>query len=132
MNKAFSTLILGVLIGAGCETQKKAPPPPPPSKVMDAATLESLRQHFRAENADIVVAGVSEVLPADDFLAVRDVDLGDFAAGTSVSVIDSNRNTLAHGNVVKIDNGEVQIAFTTTGVRRPQVGDAVIPFPKKK
>lgn len=129
MNRTLACTILAGLIGVGCKSTP-APEPAPTSVVMDASSLEQLREAMRAGNANVVVAGVERVLPTDDYLAVAKASVSDFAVGTPVSVIDSNRATIAHGKVVAIVNDEAHIHFTTVGARRPQAGDAVIPFPR--
>lgn len=130
MKNLLPCLILACMSVAGCQGPAE-PAPPAPTPVMDANALEQLRAQLRSENGEVVVAGVTRVLPSDDYLAVAGVNPSDFVVGTPVSVIDANRATLAHGNVVAIVNDEVHIRFTTVGARRPQAGDAVIPFPRK-
>jgi hypothetical protein len=127
MNKCLPFALALVAIGIiGCESKPKVAPPPP-SQPLDAAALESLRSSL---GSDVVLAGVSRVLSDADFLALEAANTEQFPVGTPVSVIDSNRNTLAHGWVVTIVHGEVHIQFTVTGPRRPEIGDAVIAFPR--
>lgn len=132
MTKTLASLILATLIVTGCETTPDAAPPPP-SVPMDAGTLQQLRAHLQSEGATVVVASVDRVLPNDDFLALTsDTSVADFTVGTPVSIIDSNRLTMAQGTVYAIVGTEVQIQFTTTGPRRPSTGDAAVAFPTKK
>lgn len=127
MKNAIGCLFAIGLIGlVGCESTQK--PVAAPSNVMDASSLDSLRVSL---GSDVKLAGVDRVLSDQDFLAIEHAETTDFPVGTPVAIIDSNKVTLAHGSVVAIAGSEVQVQFTTTGPRRPQVGDAAIPFPKK-
>lgn len=126
MKKILSTVLLLSII-AGCQS-KPEPTPPPVSQPMDASALQALRSTL---GADVSVAGVSRVLPSDDFLALENANASEFSAGTPVSIIDSNQNTLAHGSVAAIVGDEVHVQFNVTGPRRPQIGDAAVAFPRR-
>lgn len=127
MRKSLLTLLIVTVAAAGCESKPKTTPPPR-SEPFDAPALESLRTSL---GSGVQVAGVSRVLPADDFLALEGIDPSNFPVGTPVSIIDSRRDTLAQGSVAAIVGGEAHVQFTVTGPRRPQTGDAAVVFPRQ-
>ena len=119
-------LLACLLVACGCESSPRAAPVAP-SVIMDGSSLEALRQSFVNQKAEVILAGVARVLATDDYLELDAANSSDFTVGTWVSVIDSNKIALAQGTVVANVGGAIHVHFTTTGPRRPQVGDAVIP-----
>lgn len=127
-NTLFIAAIAGILLVTGCQSTPE-PVGPPPSDVMDASSIDALRAGFKAENANVTVERVARILPNDDYLALDGANSADFPVGmTRLTIIDSNKNVLGFGEVVAIVGSEVHVRFTTTGPRRPQVGDAVLKF----
>jgi hypothetical protein len=127
MKNTLPTLLTLATLMLGCESRPKETPPPV-SQPLDAVALEALRSDL---GEGVLVAGVSRVLPTDEFLAIENANVEQFPVGTPVSIIDSNKNTIAHGSVAALVQGEVHVQFAVTGARRPEVGDAVVAFPRR-
>jgi hypothetical protein len=108
---------------AGCATK----PAPAPSMPVSSDTLQSLEASFKAVDPNARLASVTDVLSDAGFARLGEATAADFPVGTTVALIDSNRNVLAMGTVVKADN-VIDVEYQVTGARGPAVGDVAVRY----
>jgi hypothetical protein len=92
--------------------------------------LDAIRADLTARHPGTVVGTVTAVLPDDGFLAAGDVPTDAFFLYDLVSVLDSQKNTLAFGRVRAIRSDEVHVQYDPQpNARNPMEGDLVVRFP---
>lgn len=123
-----AVLVIGILFTAGCASRPKAPPVPASTPVT-AETIETLRTAFTADDPNAKLGLVIEALPADNFVRISGAGAADFPPGAVVTIIDSNRNVLAHGHVEIARDQHVDIKVDEVrGARKPMAGDVAVKF----
>jgi hypothetical protein len=91
--------------------------------------LASIRGDFAHAGVDARVGAVTQVLADQPFLAATVASLWDFPVGSTITVADTNKVTLAHGTVVAHVGSEVHASFIVAGPRGPKPGDIIVRFP---
>lgn len=119
-------LLAVMLIGLGCVNQSSKLAP---AAKADEGVLASIRGTFAQAGVDARVGGVTQVLADQPFLAATGASLWDFPVGSTITVADTNKVTLAHGTVVAHVGTEVHASFVVSGPRRPKAGDIIVRFP---
>lgn len=120
------TLLAILLIGTGCATQSSKLAP---AVKADESLLVSIRGDFARAGVDARVGAVTQVLADQPFLSASGASLWDFPVGSTITVADTNKVTLAHGTVVAHVGSEVHASFVVAGQRGPKPGDIIVRFP---
>jgi hypothetical protein len=81
----------------GCRSNKPAPLPPPATPY----TAERLQAEFQQIDPSARVGLVDAVTKSDQLVAVSHLDPAGFHRGESISFMDSNKNLIAEGTVVR-------------------------------
>ena len=75
------------------------------------------------------VGSVDAVLDSGMFLTVGEINMADFPEGTAVAIVDSNRQVVANGTVVRTFERSVHVQYEKkAGQRLPRVGDVAVKF----
>jgi hypothetical protein len=90
-------LILSATCVCGCHDKRPAPLPPPAT----AFTAERLQAEFQEEDPSAKVGLVDAVTPQDQLVAVSHLDVADFHAGDPISFMDTNKDLIGDGTVVR-------------------------------
>jgi hypothetical protein len=125
-NRMRYVLLMLVLLTTGCVANRSSSGSAAPA---DDATLAGIRGDFARAGVNATVAAVTEVLTDQPFLAASASGAWDFPVGSTITVSDTNLNTLAHGRVVALVGSDVHASFVVTGSRSPRPGDIVVRFP---
>lgn len=116
-----------MVLAAGC---RKPEPPAGPAVAppADTQTVQQIRQEFQQFDANAVVGLVIAVLPDTNLAAVGDIPADSFKVGELLTFIDSNRATIAVGNVVATTPDAVHVKYQPQGdiPRAPQEGDLAV------
>lgn len=127
--KTLLTLATLMVAGAtivGCQSSK---PKPQPSMPITGEALNQLRAEFMQADQNAKLGSVDAVLPSSAYLTVGQINPSQFPVGTAVVIIDSNRQVIAEGNVVRTFEDTVHVHYETkSGKRAPQVGDVAVTF----
>lgn len=119
----IATLVLCGAIMVGCQSQSRTSP----SQPISAEGLERLRSEFAIADPSARVGAVEAVLPSSMYLTVGQISVADFPEGTAVSIVDSNRQVVTYGVVVKTFESSVHVKYDKSA-RAPKVGDVAVHF----
>jgi hypothetical protein len=97
--------VLAVLL-VGCQAPEKSLPPP-----ATAFTAERMQVEFQRIDPSARVGLVAAVMPADRLAAVSHFDPTDFHAGESISFIDSRKDIIGAGTVVRTVDDLVVVRY---------------------
>ena len=120
----LATLTIAGAMFVGCQSKPKMAPTQPVS----AQELDTLRGAFTQADPNARLGSVDAVLEAESYLTVGQINPADFAVGTAVAIIDSNRKTVANGEVVRSFADTVHVRYEKAGTRPPRVGDVAVRF----
>jgi hypothetical protein len=110
----------------GC--QAPAPTTQPMPEFASSEQVERIRQAYKAQNPNIIVGVVEDVLPAENLAAIGDVNVQAFKEGETVCFVDSTTAPLVCGKVVRITDAQLHVKFEnpTGDHRAPMKGDLAI------
>jgi hypothetical protein len=127
--KTLLTLATLMVAGAtivGCQSNR---PKPQPSTPITGEALNKLRSEFMQADQNAKLGSVDAVLPSQAYLTVGQINPSQFPVGTAVVIIDSNRQVIAEGNVVRTFEETVHVHYEAkSGKRPPRVGDVAVTF----
>ena len=117
-------ITLGML---GCQSQAPSTQPAAPGPA-SVEQVQSIRASYKAQNPNIEVGVVDDVLAPKNLAAVSDVALNDLKPGDVVCFIDSATNPLVCGKIVRITEDQVHVKYEnpTADRRAPMKGDLAV------
>lgn len=119
-------LALVGFVAVGCQTKAKTSATEP-APLTDQQVLEQVRQAYQNVDPHARVGLVTAVLSSDQLLAVGDIDLNGFAAGSYIAVVDRQQNAVANGQVIVVTKDSLHVRYdAASAVRAPQVGDLAV------
>jgi hypothetical protein len=120
-------LVMVAALAGGCQPKAPPPLPPPVEPTPTPQMAANLKQEILTSDPLAKVGEVTAVMPQDQTLAVGGVNVADFREGDVMLVIGGNMNTVAHGEVYKVDraNNVVVLKFHDS-TRQPERGDLAV------
>lgn len=110
------------LAAGGCQSDNN-------SSAGSESAAQTLRQQLAAADPHSYVGLVIAVQPADKFVAVGDLPVGNFHEGDAFVILDSKQNILAHGTVRALTADAVHLKYwVDPGGRDPRTGDLAVRF----
>lgn len=125
-------LVLSAGISAALSTGcARTPRPAGPAPAAGPDRVQEMRDRFARVNPNVRVGAITGVLADERLAAVGDVNVADFQVGQSLTLIDSNAQTLTIGQIVRITDDSLHVRYRqpATGQREPQVGDMAVRVP---
>jgi hypothetical protein len=112
---------------AGCRSTNEAPsekPAPAPSQQQ----ASEIRQQLMAEDPNLLIGEVVDVLPESQVAAVGAVDVNRFKVYDTLVFIDSAKQPQSTGEVQRIANGQLIVRYEPLqkGNRAPRMGDLAV------
>jgi len=121
------TLVLigtcGLLL-SGCVAKK---PIEPVSAIPTTDQVSAMRSIYTNAFPAARVGVVASVLPDEPYALVNEIETKDVQVGQIVTFLDAAETVIAHGEVVKVDPGQLAVKFAPL-IRAPQIGDAAVKF----
>jgi PBP1b-binding outer membrane lipoprotein LpoB len=125
MASVWGLMTAAGLLTGGCMAPKQSVEPM--STTPTADQISTLRQVYASAFPEARVGVVVSVLPDEPYTLVNEIDTREIQVGQIVSFIDAAETVIAHGEVVKVDPGQLAVRFSPV-IRAPQVGDAAVKF----
>jgi hypothetical protein len=121
------SLVAGLTLLAGCGPKKLDNPK---AYQAAAANVSEIRERYQRTNSKTRVGLVIGSNADSSLVSVGEINPKEFRVGDKVVFVDSNQNTLASGEVVRILQDSIHVRYDRpAGGRGPREGDVMVMFP---
>jgi hypothetical protein len=125
LKNGATALVLVAAVMVGCRAQSKKDAAAAPATMEQ---VSQIRAEFQQADPTVRVGLVSAVKADDHLAAVSDIVPTDFREGSPITFIDSQRNPIAHGKVVRVLENLIVVHYDqpAQGGREPREGDLAV------
>jgi hypothetical protein len=114
----------------GCKSETTTTKETVTSTAATPDQIQSIRAAYKAQNPNVDVGVVQDVLESENLAAFGDVNVADFKEGQTVCFVDVTTAPLVCGKVVRITADQVHVKYEnpTANHRSPMKGDLAVAF----